>query len=429
MSIKRISLQALIGICILGLAVFFTSCKSEEPDAEPKLKAFINTISPAGGIPGMRVTILGKGFNANPAGNIVKFNGVTAEVVLAEETRLIVEVPEGGSTGLITVNANDNELTGPSFRFYEIFLLTESGLWDIGGTHDLTVWKNGDSLSSVTGYFAGKALKVSGNDTYIAGETFADENFFIAHPAYWKNTTLVPLQVEKSGWTTDIHVQGEDVYVSGMTDDLVLPLQAVYWKNAQLVKLTNGNPAHTQARTIEVLGSDVYVGGNAEGSVQTDVVYWKNGEINFLPNADKNTSLNDLKITGDTLHIIGTQYEGGPPRVKYWKTGKEWKDLSSPLFSNWANAMFVGNGKVLVAGSEINGEGVNEGRLWINGTSSDITDEIDGIVLRVEKIGNDIITCGIQNMGSDFYIYFAINDLIFPIESGQKLNIVDLVVR
>jgi trimeric autotransporter adhesin len=61
------------------------------------------SFSPAQGSPGDPVTILGAGFSTSASLDVVKFNGVSANVVSASATQLIVQVPNGASSGPISV--------------------------------------------------------------------------------------------------------------------------------------------------------------------------------------------------------------------------------------------------------------------------------------------------------------------------------------
>jgi YD repeat-containing protein len=61
--------------------------------------------TPNSGPIGAQVTIFGTAFGATPAQNTVKFNGVTASIISASVTRLVVNVPTGASTGTISVTA------------------------------------------------------------------------------------------------------------------------------------------------------------------------------------------------------------------------------------------------------------------------------------------------------------------------------------
>ena len=66
----------------------------------------IGTITPSSGPPGATVVIAGMNFSSTPSDNVVKFNGVTANVSAATITQLTVTVPATALTGTITVTTN-----------------------------------------------------------------------------------------------------------------------------------------------------------------------------------------------------------------------------------------------------------------------------------------------------------------------------------
>jgi hypothetical protein len=63
----------------------------------------ITSFNPVVGRIGYPVTIVGTSFIPTPSDNIVKFNGVAATVLTASTTQLTTTVPEGATTGNITV--------------------------------------------------------------------------------------------------------------------------------------------------------------------------------------------------------------------------------------------------------------------------------------------------------------------------------------
>ncbi|RDY59332.1 IPT/TIG domain-containing protein [Flagellimonas nanhaiensis] len=67
---------------------------------------------------GAEVVINGANFDLDPANNTVKFNGVDAEVTSANSTQLTVTVPEGATTGTITVTVG--EQTGESTEEFTV---------------------------------------------------------------------------------------------------------------------------------------------------------------------------------------------------------------------------------------------------------------------------------------------------------------------
>jgi len=55
------------------------------------------------GVAGVQLTINGAGFSTTPGANVVSFHGVPATVVSASQTQLVVLVPNGASTGTVSV--------------------------------------------------------------------------------------------------------------------------------------------------------------------------------------------------------------------------------------------------------------------------------------------------------------------------------------
>jgi arabinogalactan endo-1,4-beta-galactosidase len=74
----------------------------------------ITEFSPAGGQVGTSVTITGKNFSATPEENVVMFNGTMALVTAASPTTLTTTVPEGATTGPISVAIGDRAATSPT---------------------------------------------------------------------------------------------------------------------------------------------------------------------------------------------------------------------------------------------------------------------------------------------------------------------------
>ncbi|MQP26366.1 hypothetical protein GEO21_02395 [Sphingobacterium faecium] len=75
----------------------------------------ISGIKPLTGAKDTRVVITGEGFEQLTTHNIVEFNGKKALVVESTPERLVVKVPEGVTTGPLSVNINNQKTTGPSF--------------------------------------------------------------------------------------------------------------------------------------------------------------------------------------------------------------------------------------------------------------------------------------------------------------------------
>lgn len=74
----------------------------------------INKLSPENGLAGTKVTITGTGFNAIAAQNMVTFNGVSATIISATETEIVVKAPVGLTTGALKVINNGDEAIAPT---------------------------------------------------------------------------------------------------------------------------------------------------------------------------------------------------------------------------------------------------------------------------------------------------------------------------
>jgi len=77
----------------------------------------ITSVSPEMGIAGDEVTITGTNFSATPADNTVSFNGATVTATEATETSITITVPDGATSGELTVSANGKVSNGVEFLY------------------------------------------------------------------------------------------------------------------------------------------------------------------------------------------------------------------------------------------------------------------------------------------------------------------------
>lgn len=80
-----------------------TAIQSSSSSAATASAPTITNFPPASGTVGSTVTITGSNFDAFALHNQVSFNGVSATVVTASTTQLVVTVPTGATTGTISV--------------------------------------------------------------------------------------------------------------------------------------------------------------------------------------------------------------------------------------------------------------------------------------------------------------------------------------
>jgi len=72
---------------------------------------------PQRGTAGQTVTIYGQNFGSTPGANLVKFNGTVATVTSASATVLVVQAPNGVTTGPVTVTVNGATVSSGSLIF------------------------------------------------------------------------------------------------------------------------------------------------------------------------------------------------------------------------------------------------------------------------------------------------------------------------
>lgn len=109
----------------------------------------IYSFSPAFGPVGAIVTIHGNLFSGVPEQNAVSFNGTSASILSATESALIVRVPQGATTGLVSVTVQGNTASSEND-----FVVTEDGggpviydFWPKCGAAGTTVTVRGDQFN------------------------------------------------------------------------------------------------------------------------------------------------------------------------------------------------------------------------------------------------------------------------------------------
>jgi hypothetical protein len=89
--------------CSLFVILLFNSCKKSSP-TDYSTNLTITGVNPLTGKHGDTIIITGTNFNLNPTLDVVKFNGIPAQVQKAKTDSLFVIVPTGNCTGVVTVN-------------------------------------------------------------------------------------------------------------------------------------------------------------------------------------------------------------------------------------------------------------------------------------------------------------------------------------
>jgi len=171
----------------------------------PANQLALAAFSPTGGGPGTQVMIQGTGFSTSPSATLVKFNGAAASVVTATATQLIVQVPNGATTGPISITVGSQTIASNQ-PFTILPLPTITGFAPASGVVGTMITVNGTHLNPVT---RATTLTVNGLRIPISSATDQQITFqlpanvgsgpIVVTTAYGRATSSTNLLVTPSG--------------------------------------------------------------------------------------------------------------------------------------------------------------------------------------------------------------------------------------
>jgi hypothetical protein len=176
-----------------------------------------------------------------------------------------------------------------------------------------------------------------------------------------------------------------DVYISGyeyLTTPTGFTYRAVYYKNGEKTYLTGANE-YAQAKSITLIGNDVYVMGTFQDGTKNTVVYWKNGNKVVILSDVTGVTIQDIKMVGNDFYTLGI--ENGS--VFYWKNNVK-TILSNGTISAHADKIFIENNTVYVVGGY--GTSPTKAAYWKNGNLNLLSNgPKNGAVTGVKVVGSD----------------------------------------
>jgi hypothetical protein len=136
------------------------------------------------------------------------------------------------------------------------------------------------------------------------------------------NINVDLIEIQNSNISSDtinkptIYIAGS-IYNSEYHNDI-----ACYWKDGQIVLLTNGeNRAY--ASDIAILGNDIYVVGEEYRNRNPSACYWINGQKISL--SDTRSSAYSIFISGNDVYISGWESRNVNTWIPcYWKNGQKY---------------------------------------------------------------------------------------------------------
>jgi len=132
---------------IIALIGLLWACSEEmyNPGIQaPKIKE----IGPSAAFPGQQVVIYGSNFSSAIVGNSVSFNGTTATIISTTTLAITTTVPDGATSGNVTVTTNDMTSEGFPFTVTEPVIPTISSIDPVSGKVGTVVVITGTNFST-----------------------------------------------------------------------------------------------------------------------------------------------------------------------------------------------------------------------------------------------------------------------------------------
>lgn len=401
----------------LTIAFLATSCLSdEESTLDPT--PLVSGVSPVAGVPEMEVVIYGKRLDGAQTSLNVEFNGVKAQVISGGSDSLVVRVPEGGTTGPISVTKDGVETIGPLFRYYDIIVafndiidaVTIPKIYRNGKVSDLSDRLENAYVSSIA--YSGQSLLAVGQ--------------YGTKPVTWVDSQLEFLS-DEVGSALDVRIVNNVMYVCGYGYVNDVEVQRVkFWRDGEEFVVTTSEQ-NAIGRSICTDGTDVYISGSIykEFGVQNSGI-WKNGTFTEVIGGNVNSFIYDfLSVGGDTHALV--QKGESPVKVYYWKNGTE--TLLTVGDRAGLNAYFID--------SDSHKRIVTTSQLANTNPSQTIVEVFeDGVIREIFKDvdkNRPILVSAVTTLdGSDFYagklsnpfnstatVFFSVNEQIFEIQTGS----------
>ncbi|SDQ16338.1 Uncharacterized membrane protein [Flagellimonas zhangzhouensis] len=378
------------------------SCGKDEEQTPVAGGPKMNSFSPLSGSVGTEIWITGQNFGATKADNIVKIGSTTAPITSASTTEIFVTVPEGATTGKVSVTVDGKTITGGTFTVLEE--TEKAGITLNKSTFDLFSLDSETITVTLTGNVSAEDIVWSSDDESVV---IVDENGMITGVS--EGSTLVTAFINEEVSTNCIVNVSHSVFAVGYEEINGIPVAKV-WKNGVATNLTDGS-SFGAATSIYVDGTDIYACGIVDKGLPAAVV-WKNGDILYeLTDGSKYANAQSINIYNGDVYVIGNEELGvdNISNATIWKNGDSFATLTDGLNVNERSSgedIFVNETGIYAVGYEESELHINgTPKLWENSTQINLTDEaFHGRAYSVYAVGSDVYAAGYEENENGIWV-------------------------
>jgi hypothetical protein len=262
----------------------------------------------------------------------------------------------------------------------------------VAGVYDnkAAVWKNGVRTMLFTTESIAKAVFVSGQDVYIAGQTLESNNRqkgINAAPyegKIWKNNTEIYSYSGELCYLNDIEVVGNDVYSVGIIKAAgETYARPTLFKNSLMIALEPTVNDYSDVNALKVINGFVFCAGYLNDGTKKVATLWKykmaDGSVTKTAIATGNNQSELTAICSDAannIYVCGQEWSGanGGGKKPFFQKNNDLKQIL-PITTEAGSVIgiHINDNKVIVVGNQYNESGNDQLRkpcYWENGSQN-----------------------------------------------------------
>ncbi len=391
---------------ILMSCLVVLSCSKDDDEVTDAEGPSITSFSPNSGSVGTNVFITGKNFDPKAANNVVKIGEAKATVTSAKATEIFITVPEGATTGKISVTVNGKTDTGGTFTVIQ----EESTAISLDKeTLELGTLEEDIIAATVTGAGAEDQITWGSDDENVA---IVDAEGRVT--ATGAGTTTITATVDNASASAILTVN-PGIFVGGFTEkndgDYGV---ATVWTNGFSQEISQISSYDTY---IAIEGPNLYATHVEYGEGTRPIKVYKNNTLfeTIGSPEENNKAPKGIQVIDGQIHICGLEVTNGTQYAKYWVNGEETL-LSEAGQPASAQGAYVKDGHIYIAGRVYTN--THNALYWVDGNTYDLTENVSSNTYDIfVDDNNDVYVAG--HMGSEATIWKN-TELLFDL--GDDIN-------